>query len=218
MKKFKVVVWGKVDKEKYFKRWKSSLFSVEDHKIYFSSKFEPKVEAEVEIWSLSKDSLNNSFLEMLINIYENSRLQAKELSIEPVDGYRERMSAEGPISSILMKYSYKDEGESTIFEFVRDLFVRMLMGHVLINGNKRTATVFLKTLLESFGYYFKWTEGFYKDYSKHKDKIEYFASELEHKGTYNENSHKDINKEILEWVESNALIGITSMVKYTKEV
>lgn len=49
------------------------------------------------------------------------------------------------IKSIIFKFSYKTE--FSLFDLVATLFIRLLMGHYLINGNKRLATAFLYEVL-----------------------------------------------------------------------
>ena len=129
--------------------------------------------------------------------------EAKKITNEPIGEIIKENHPSRAFHSVIYKYIHLEK-EKNIFQFCGDLFISLLSKHTLWNGNKRTSIVFIKTLLEVFGYYFKWTSGFYKDYKKHEDKIVNFIKCLKEP---NQKNVEKCKKNIYNWVEKNSFIS-----------
>ncbi|MCK5867406.1 MAG: hypothetical protein KAG14_03325, partial [Mycoplasmataceae bacterium] len=118
---------------------------------------------------------------------------------------------QGIVSTINM-FSYLDLSELSIFDFFLEIFVKLLIGHYLTNGNKRMALTFLKVIMWEFGYYLKFTEGVWKNYNKHRTVIEEFAMGLETNG--NDELQTKTKKDIKSSIEA---ISISAPKAYKQD-
>lgn len=89
---------------------------------------------------------------------------------------------------------------NNIFEFLNDIFCRLLMGHPLMNGNKRLSLSFLVVSLRYFGYYFKWTSKEYKNLNYYENILKEFIKNLELK-------IPNYTNEILNWIIENTVLS-----------
>ncbi|WKX02278.1 hypothetical protein [Candidatus Mycoplasma mahonii] len=94
------------------------------------------------------------------------------------------------------------EPPRSIFSFVSGLFINILMGHKLTDGNKRVSLLFLILSLRYFGYHFSWSKGIHQNYTFYETKIEKIVKDLE-KG-YNEKDEINIEK----WVKKYSTIAL----------
>ena len=205
MKKLRVYVTSNVDKKEFFEKYKFSHLKSEEDKYYFYSNFTGKEEIEFECVKISVPDLAEDISVLLTELYDVAKIEAQSLSEEPVGDFVEGNSVKILIDSVIMKACYANE-EIEIFELLSEIFIRMLMGHVLTNGNKRSATMFLKLSLKIFGYYLKWTSHYYMHEGVHKDKIENFVANME-----SNNSKETIKKteqEIRDWVKYNVMFDL----------
>ena len=208
MRKLQVITINDIDKEVFFNSYKSNLFELEDHKYFFTSRFtNHKEEIDfkyIEI-NLEDEKIANLLYKFLVQVCYESVEEANKLSEEPMGHVMPDKTFESIIFSKITKYSY-DQGNKDIFDFIGEIFISLLMNHVLSNGNKRTATMFLKLSLKHLGYYFKWTSDFYMKADVHNDQIQTFASNLSTK-----NSCAKIEKtkeEIFKWIKENVMIDM----------
>lgn len=172
-----IIYRGSLDKEQeIIEKYQNKLIVKKDKIFYFQSlKSKKKLRLQFVIITLT---VNKELAEELEKILKSSLSKIKKISPEPVMFYSEQVKkAVGGIKSIIFKFSYKTE--FSLFDLVATLFIRLLMGHYLINGNKRLATAFLYEVLWSFGFMFYYTSDAFIPRKKHKNKIIYFAKKAE---------------------------------------
>ena len=193
---------------KYHEKHKNNLikYNTEQKGFYFCSKFNNC--KELIKYEYEKIELNENIIIIVKTLLNSSIQEALKISKETMsDDENEIQMLNDAIISIINKYSYYDEThKKDIFDLAEEIFTRILMGHYLKNGNKRTAIVFLKNFLWYYGYYFKFTQTqMWKDYSRHKTFVEGFVKKLENKGNKNNiETHKQIKK----WILNNVIIGL----------
>lgn len=110
------------------------------------------------------------------------------------------------ITTTINKYAYEEC--PSVFYFVAELFYKYLMGHKLINGNKRMSLMFLIFLLRFFGYHLPWSYGDKKNYKFYEEKLIKWVEIFQR----NENNCK-INKSqnienIAKWIKKYSVIAI----------
>ena len=203
MSKIELYILGKdgLNFNDFYYEIQNRLISYEHNKFYFNSKFGPKEEIILDPIELKFDE---TILEKIREILKIASNQASEISSENMDMDYLKLN-QGIISTINM-FSYLDLSELSIFDFFLEIFVKLLIGHYLTNGNKRMALTFLKGIMWEFGYYLKFTEGVWKNYNKHRTVIEEFAMGLETRG--NDELQTRTKKDIKSWIIKNAIIGL----------
>ncbi|WP_427902701.1 type II toxin-antitoxin system death-on-curing family toxin [Metamycoplasma alkalescens] len=138
-------------------------------------------------------------LKLLFNIKNDDDIRFKE---------KEPGSLMGSLTSIVNHYCYIDE-EIDIFDFITDIFIRLLNGHFFYDGNKRGTLMFAVQLLKFLGYYFYWNGNnntmFISDiYSKYLEKeLKTFVKKLENKANMG-----NTKKSIKEWIYKNIMINL----------
>ncbi|UWD34849.1 type II toxin-antitoxin system death-on-curing family toxin [Mycoplasma cottewii] len=85
-------------------------------------------------------------------------------SFQKVIVFTSKWSLLSGINSTIFKYSYESDNYD-VFDFVTEIFIKVLTGYYFIDGNKRTALMLLIQLLTNFGYYFYFSDDF--NFSKH---------------------------------------------------
>lgn len=114
------------------------------------------------------------------------------------------------IERAINKSMYCSNDEFNIFNLTSEVFFNLLVSsHKLKNGNKRMATSLLIILLESFGYYFKFSNA--NEFIKDKERNQYWESEVVYFIEMRNKQHKDdetIKKEIYNWIKNNSYILI----------
>ena len=188
-----------------FNKYSSRLFRLQNNKYYFSSLYKDQMEEiQVEFIKIDFQELFvEKFINILQDIYIASIHQATNISNEPV----------GPLEvntckiydmfyALLYKQTYETDN---LWLFTARLFSRLISSHPLKNGNKRTALMFLIKFVNMLGFYFKWTDGLYKNYSRYDKIISDFADGLSHKEGHD--PEKTI-KEIARWIEKNVIISM----------
>jgi len=101
------------------------------------------------------------------------------------------------VYSLCQLYSYK-QNEYTLFDFISMLLFKITNSHSFNNGNKRTAIYSIAQILNSFGFYLKWS-------SKNEILISFweeFMLKISVAETFNNNG--DIIKYIKEILISNS--------------
>lgn len=186
----------------YFDRFRNSLIRKEEDKIFFSSMYNGTQEITVEYGVLESYEELSKTIDYLLDIsYKEAKLISKEnMGTEKTKG---QMAAS--LISVLNKYEYS-ESEADIFDLATEMFIKLLNGHYLGNGNKRTSITFLKFFLWELGYYLKWTGGHFKDYREYEDTLKQFVVDLEN--TTDKTIKSDIFKRIKEWITGNVIIGL----------
>ena len=185
----------------YQNRFQNALIIFKDGKYYFKSHYESDV--EIIDYSHAIFKISKEIEEHLVEIIKLAFKEAKEISEENMNEEKNNGDLIKALMSILNRYYYDSHSNADIFDLVTDMFIRILMGHYLINGNKRLALTFLKGILWEFGYYLKWTRGhMWKNYSKHKTQIEEFVQELENQ------KEKENKIKIKNWILKNVIIGL----------
>ena len=132
---------------------KNSLIEFRNGKFYFNSKFKNEPE-QIKI-TFSIFNFDENLNKKVIQILKESHNKAEMISDEPISKWNENIFSE--ITTTINKYAYEEC--PSVFYFVAELFHKYLMGHKLINGNKRMSLMFLIFLLRFFGYHLPWSYG-----------------------------------------------------------
>ena len=84
----------------------------------------------------------NLFTELSVILESSCKNQIQKLSKEPfsIDS-KEIAKSKSAIGSVINKYVYKDK--YSLFDIITEIFINLLRGYYLTNGNKRLATTFL---------------------------------------------------------------------------
>jgi death-on-curing family protein len=173
------------------------FYNDKNSKFYINSRYSGVTEIEV-YYSIIE--LDKEFSNYLNNFIKPAIKDAHTLSEEPISAKIDTIKIiEDAIQNTINFFCYNDN--PCIFEFLRDIFIKLLKFHPFINGNKRFATAFLFTILRSFGFHFSWSKGLEKNYEKHQDTISNFVSELSI-------NKKEQEIKILHWIKSNCVIAI----------
>lgn len=185
---------------------------------FFNSHFSDKPE-EVEIcftnfkyeptYEKTTKSFNKNTLKSLIEIaVERAATFSKENFVHPDKKIKQDVLM--LIERAINKAAYSENDDYDIFHLSAEIFFNMLVAnHKLENGNKRMSTALLIILLESFGYYFKFSKA--EQYITKSKRNEYWENEVTHFINLRTKSHKDdetIKKEIYNWIRNNSFILI----------
>lgn len=185
--------------------FKNSLIEFVEDKFYFLSRsyynYEEREQIEIKYSILEfNENLEKKICQILNSSYE----KAKKISDEPISDLNETIFSE--ISTTINKYCYQ-ECES-IFYFVAELFYKYLMGHKLVNGNKRMALMFLIYLLRFFGYHMPWSYGNRKNYGFYEKKlIEWVEKFQKNKNNCKIEIHNNVQI-ITNWIKEKIVIAI----------
>ncbi|AJK51340.1 type II toxin-antitoxin system death-on-curing family toxin [Mycoplasma capricolum subsp. capripneumoniae] len=192
-----------------FSNKKRVYFNENDNSFYLYKK------NKLNKWKINlkfiKIQFNQEFIEYMNLILDKAIFEAKTIFKKDKDDicFKEKQNGtlKSAIYSIINKFAYF-EGELDIFDFVTEIFIRVLSGHYLIDGNKRTSLMILILLLKQFGYYFYWSNQnnifFIQNYKKHIEKdLEIFTYELQEK-----NKVEYITLEIKKWIYSKTMIDL----------
>lgn len=181
---------------------KNSLIEFRNGKFYFNSKFKNEPE-QIKI-TFSIFNFDENLNRKVIQILKESHNKAEMISDEPISKWNENIFSE--ITTTINKYAYEEC--PSVFYFVAELFYKYLMGHKLINGNKRMSLMFLIFLLRFFGYHLPWSYGDKKNYKFYEEKLIKWVEIFQR----NENNCK-INKSqnienIAKWIKKYSVIAI----------
>jgi len=192
----------------YTEKNKNSLliYKEDEKKYYFNSHYNSVSEEILMDSFIFKFDTEETFKEsykVLENIINSSFEMAETLSEEPLEKNKESYPRiKGIMNNLIFKYSYKDDPD--LFDFCSELFIKLLMDHPLINGNKRFALSYLINLLRYFGFHFWFSKGFLKDYKHYENKIINFIEKLSSSESDNPNKIKEISN----WIEDYCVIAI----------
>ncbi|WP_127942577.1 MULTISPECIES: type II toxin-antitoxin system death-on-curing family toxin [unclassified Mycoplasma] len=209
-----VTEWNKEEQiQRYIREKKNSKIEFGQDSTKFYSNFNSNPEnvrfetAVIEFNWFLVDSFVKHAVESSKKVrYLNQEDNDKMTGVEKNSG-----SVAGAIHSIIMKWHYNQENWD-IFDFVTDLFVRILMGHFFHNGNKRVSIVFLSTVLWNLGYYLKWTSDEKYIYERtYENDLKGFIQELESKENADKNWKIVIGK-IKTWIYRNIVIALNFRV------
>ena len=141
----------------------------------FNSKFKRKPETiSVLFYPLNLDVNNINVYNFLELIVLKSIKRAQFLSKEPIDESKEKEILSKIIGRFNIYYSFKKEFLTyklknskenclNIIDLVNEIFCEILISHLLINGNKRLATMLLTNFLYQFGFYLKYTKSSFEN-------------------------------------------------------
>lgn len=194
------IVKGSSDDPKkiFYKRNKNSLIFEKNDSFYFRSHYSNwSEEIKVECKYLTFDE---ETCKELITILEKAKKQAAKISEESIG---EEISEKGSHSIIYSSFiKAQHQTPNSIFYFIAEMFIMLLMGHKLTNGNKRVSFMFLISVLRYFGYHFFWTQGNKQNYFKYISDILGFLKDFE-KGW---NNDKMLSVE--RWIIANTVIAL----------
>lgn len=115
------------------------------------------------------------------------------------------------VSLIQRKLSFFEYLEhKSIFHFINDIFVDILTEHKLCNGNKIMAFAIMLRLLESCGFYFKYSKPSDSKVliSKYKENINYIKQLLSDYGNDNSASRLDaLKSQTYKFIEENVIVS-----------
>jgi death-on-curing family protein len=135
-----------------FNERKNSLIYEKNGVFWFKSKYGIPFQLEISVYEFIFNEQNLKVLEKLValSIEDCINLTSESMGVEKVSG-----SINSGLFSLFTKFSYSPECD--IFDFITEVFIKLLTGHYLTNGNKRFSLVYLRKLLWHFGYYLKWS-------------------------------------------------------------
>lgn len=183
---------------------KNSMLSYADQKFYFSSYFSTKKEEIQVIRGVVR--FDDEFFELIPELIAKSMTEARQISEEPIGTNKPGMNLSDALKHTINMWMNVAKEEDTIFHLSADLFIKIITGHYLTNGNKRTALAFLKLFLWHFGYYLKWSDGFWKNYEVHKTRVEIFVEKYQL--AKNDIEKEQLRNEVISWIDDNVIIGL----------
>ena len=187
--------------------FKNSLISFSDNKFYFNlsrsyfgyNKEWEEIDIKHSVLNFDED-LERKICQILSFSYEN----AKQISNEPISELNETIFSE--ISTTINKYCYQEC--ETIFYFVAELFYKYLMGHKLVNGNKRMSLIFLIFLLRFFGYHMPWSYGSKKNYVFYEKQLIKWVEKFQKNQNNCKIEIKNNIQIITNWIKEKVVIAI----------
>lgn len=196
------------DFENFFNQYKNSLFSNENNKYFFNSKYNEKQEISFEFSEIEIDENKNindyeNLCEMIKHVVSKTFEELKKYKIDVSDF--EYVSNREPSFEdyIINNLIYKTIDD--IFDLISYVFILILKVHKLKNGNKRFAYKLLVTMLLFCGFYFKWTNYDNNIYKKHQERDIYsFICKLQKNNLQSlmvQKDSNDINSEEYEFLE-----------------
>jgi death-on-curing family protein len=131
----------------------SLIFDVETKSLVQISSYE--VEEVIEKSSKFLE-LDEHTIRLLISMIEPSLDDCRKIAYKNMGIFESnnRSRLEAMIESKINKYFYNGKD---ILSLCSEIFIGILMGHYLSNGNKRFAFAFLRRILFELGYFFKWS-------------------------------------------------------------
>ncbi len=136
-----------------FKDHQNHILIYEKGEIFFNPEY--GVSQDIEISHITLE-LNEELSTYLFSVYMIGLENAKKLCDEPIIYTEYQLSrVRAAIDSTINLYMLReDQGvKNSIWDFLIDIFIKLLMFHCLENGNKRTAFSFLMLSLSRFGYH-----------------------------------------------------------------
>ncbi|WP_265503074.1 type II toxin-antitoxin system death-on-curing family toxin [Mycoplasma mycoides] len=180
---------------------KNIFYDTDNNKFYMLTKKNTKIWFD---FNFSVIDFNEKFSNLINNVYHYSMNKLNKIFFSK-DGNlyfqeKEKGSLLSGINSTIFKYSYKSENYD-IFDFVTEVFIKVLTGHYFIDGNKRTALMLLIQLLRIFGYYFYFSDDFNLFSHFYYQPIEKELANFIEMLQQNKISHKEIKK----WIYSRII-------------
>ncbi len=206
MKTLRFYVIDDKPEELFWVKHHNSLFRFDGDKVIFNNKLDA-IEEEVEIQAaqlILDESLAAEF-----KMFEIAKEDADQLSDEPIqENFDTRAKFTSMINSSIQYCSYQPN--YSIFEFVCEIFIKLLMFHSFQNGNKRFALSYLVSLLRFLGFHFKWSKGLQKNYKVYEDQVAEFVKMFSRcDNTNNQTEVYDSAKQlVLQWIKDNCVIAI----------
>ena len=197
-KTFYYVESKKTDPKKIFEKMKNSWLFSEGNKYFLKSIYMNK---KVEIDIIAKPLYFDDYLYKCLS---KNLINAKKdiITISEI-GIGNEIKTGNMFSSIGSEINKSfNERPKTLFHFLASIFIKLLMGHYLSNGNKRLSLLFLIYSLKSFGFYFFWTEGTFKNYKYYEEYLEKIVIKMQ-----NQNINYNSIDEIAVWIESKTVIS-----------
>lgn len=196
----KITIWKSKYDKNIFEAFKSSFLKKEGNYYFVSENFcWEKIIYEENIVEINK----NLFTELSVILESSCKNQIQKLSKEPfsIDS-KEIAKSKSAIGSVINKYVYKDK--YSLFDIITEIFINLLRGYYLTNGNKRLATTFLYHSLWYFGYMFWYiSDPFTHNYKIWERKIINFVKLLQQ----NKDSI-EVKNRIKLWIIENTYIAI----------
>ncbi|EOA07047.1 Hypothetical protein MYEA_5490 [Mycoplasma yeatsii 13926] len=158
-------------------------------------------------FNLSVLDFNEKFSNFIGDVYIESMKELNEIFFSKSNSLyfqeKQKGSLLSGINSTIFKYSYESE-KYDVFDFVTEIFIKVLTGHYFIDGNKRTALMLLVQLLKNFGYYFYFSDDFnlfkHSYYQTVEKELANFVQMLQ--------QNKIGHKEIKDWIYSRITIDL----------
>lgn len=193
-----------------------------DGDFYFQSNFYPEEKIEL---TFNRIEFNQELVDNIAEIVGKSVSICKKLmsSNEYMGDEKDKGSIKNAIDSLIQSL-YHEKHTNSIFNLASRIFIKIINGHFLTNGNKRLALVATSEILLDLGWYWKWSHNhhlsekeFYDD--NFQGQIEKWADKLENNSqdmSQNNLSKDIIQKEIEIWISDNVIINIPWFIKNKK--
>ncbi|MDP4040818.1 type II toxin-antitoxin system death-on-curing family toxin [Mycoplasma mycoides] len=183
---------------------KNIFYDKDNNKFYMLTKKNNKIWFD---FNFSVIDFNEKFCNFIDNVYQKSIKELNKIFFTRNNNLyfqeKEKGSLLSGINSTIFKYSYQSYNYD-VFDFVTEIFIKVLTGHYFIDGNKRTALMLLIQLLKNFGYYFYFSGDFnlfsHFYYWSIEKELANFVEMLQQ----NKVSHREIKK----WIYSRIIIDL----------
>ncbi len=185
----------------------NSCFRFEGDQVIFNNKLDC-LEEEVQI-EAAKLVLDENLAKELVKMFEIAKEDANQLSDEPIqENFDTRSKFVSMINNTILYCSYQQN--YSIFEFVCEIYVKLLMFHSFQNGNKRFALSYLVSLLRFLGFHFKWSKGLQKNYKVYEIQVAEFVEMFSRCEENNDQSeaYEQAKQTVLKWIRDNCVIAI----------
>lgn len=203
-KRIKFYLMDKDNPLEVFKDHNNHIFIYEKGEVFFNLLHGPWEDVEISHVTLS---LNEQLSPYLFSVYMIGLENAKKLCDEPIIYSENQLNkVRAAIDSTINLYMLREDQQlpNSIWDFLTDIFIKLLMFHCLENGNKRTAFSFLMAVVSRCGYYFSFKKE--NNISDYENVIANFVKELG-QNTHNDEKELEIKSKIRKWIINNTLVS-----------
>lgn len=187
----------------FWEKNKNSRYFFDEEQVYFDCKVDGKIGINLKHQILNLDEILVNELKNLIDpaIVDASGLSEEQIELRP-------NTKDEIIRIISITTNTACYNNWSIFKYVSEIFIKCLMFHTFINGNKRFSLSLLILILQTFGYHLSWSKGSQKNYKYHEDIIANFVEQLQNDETNNEKLKSAVEEKIVKWIETNTVVSI----------
>ena len=181
-----------------------------NNEFVFGRKSENKIERKLDlipiVIRITNDNAEKIYKKITNDIYEIINYANSKFPIM-LSQETERKISEVVYSTVYKFANDDDFVRASIFDFVTSLFIRLMIKHALIDGNKRISLISLRVILRRLGYYLKWNECENEDsvLKTYKNDVIHFVKSLQNKSEKCLNIENEDFQKIKNWIRENTL-------------